>query len=117
MRDEFAQNKDPIIWTLQQGLDLVRTIQPRLHHMGYHVAIGGGVINKGYSTKDLDLYFFPLDLKDQESLVPFLESLFGAAVPISMFDERYSDNRVFAQRLKFLQYDGGRIDIFITEAR
>lgn len=52
--------EQPIVWTLAEGLDLVRILQPKLRALDYHVVIGGGVINKGVSTKDLDLYLLPV---------------------------------------------------------
>lgn len=47
---------DPM-WTLVEALDLVK----RLNHANLHwnVALGGGVLNKGFSYKDLDLVFYP----------------------------------------------------------
>jgi hypothetical protein len=46
-------------WSLDEALELIRAIQPECHELSYHVALGGGVLNRGYSAKDLDLYFLP----------------------------------------------------------
>jgi hypothetical protein len=47
------------IWTLEGAQELIATIQPKIRALNYHVALGGGVLNRGYSDKDLDLYFLP----------------------------------------------------------
>ncbi len=44
-------------WTLEEALILVRALQPTAWQYGYHLCLGGGVLNKGVSSKDLDLYF------------------------------------------------------------
>lgn len=56
-------DKEPVgpMWTLLQGLDMVRGLQPGLVKVNWNVALGGGVLYKGESLKDLDLVFFPYD--------------------------------------------------------
>lgn len=49
----------PELWTLDLALELVRDIEPVLAELGWHVAITGGVLFRGYSMKDLDLIVFP----------------------------------------------------------
>lgn len=56
------------MWTLEQGLTLVRHLQPLIRPTSYHVALGGGVLNKGYSDKDLDLYFIPFSEQGPDPL-------------------------------------------------
>lgn len=48
-------------WKLEEGLNLIRALQGRVREFGYHIALGGGVLNNGTSDKDLDLYFLPLE--------------------------------------------------------
>jgi hypothetical protein len=75
-----------MMWELKDGLDLVRAIQSRTREFGYHVALGGGVLNRGGSDKDIDLYFHPMcnpDLKeDSAGLMNFLMSIWGKAEDI-----------------------------------
>lgn len=68
------------MWTLKTALDLVRKIQSPIRAFRYHVVVGGGVINKGQSSKDLDLYFMPLFepfAPDVIGLRAYLETVFG----------------------------------------
>ena len=80
-------------WTLEEGLRLVRALQPSTRQYGYHLALGGGVLNNGESEKDLDLYFLPLNnpkvAKDNpEGLVKWLTGLWGDPEPIgASYDE------------------------------
>lgn len=48
------------MWDFEKALKLIRETQETAKSYGYHIALGGGVLNKGYSNKDLDLYFLPL---------------------------------------------------------
>lgn len=59
-------------WTLNDALALVRAIQPKSRDFGYHLTLGGGVLNTGKSKKDVDLYFLPLDNGKQKSDAPGL---------------------------------------------
>src|SRR5688572_13535420 len=67
-------------WTIADGLDLIRGIQQDTRKYGYHVCLGGGVLNKGQSKKDLDLYFISLDNNGKpkpDELIKWLESMWG----------------------------------------
>jgi hypothetical protein len=48
-------------WTLEEGLALIRSIQTDTRKFGYHLTLGGSVLNAGSSKKDIDLYFLPMD--------------------------------------------------------
>lgn len=64
------------MWTLDIALELIRLIQPKLKSLGYHVCLGGGVLNTGKSAKDLDLYFLPFGPNQSHAkLVEYLESI------------------------------------------
>lgn len=68
------------MWTLDEALNLIRALQPSTRKFNYHLCLGGGVLNKGGSQKDLDLYFLPLGTsseKDADDLQGYLESLWG----------------------------------------
>lgn len=71
----------PDYWTMEEALRLIRAIQPETRKFGYHLSLGGGVLNKGESKKDLDLYFLPLDREDVKvdspGLLKWLQSVWG----------------------------------------
>lgn len=79
-------------WTIDEGLKLIRALQPKVRTFGYHIALGGGVLNNGQSHKDLDLYFLPLDNPDiaQENthgLLGWLTTLWGEPQVIGDYPE------------------------------
>lgn len=47
------------MWTLEQGVDFARGLEGSTLPYGWHVALGGGVLHRGGSMKDLDLIFKP----------------------------------------------------------
>ncbi len=103
------------MWGINDALALVRELQPKLHLRKYHVAMGGGVLNKGYSEKDLDLYIFPFNGADTiEPILPYLESVLGGSTDIGSDKDGYPADPSFQVRVKF-QIPQGRIDVFITK--
>jgi hypothetical protein len=121
----FAKKK-PVVWTLEQGLKLLRALQPQVRAFNYHIAIGGGTVNKGHSLKDLDLYFLPLlnstETTDTAGLLLFLEgqlgerTAIGPGVEITDNYEIQQDDHLFeGGKWKFLYKGKKRIDCFIAE--
>lgn len=106
------------MWTLDQALVLIRTLQPELHNRGYHMALGGGVLNAGRSDKDLDLYVFPFDRSLVPPILPYFETLWG---PFTAFAnslkypmcEDYPPDLNFQVKGRF-DTPSGRIDLFIS---
>lgn len=75
------------MWELDEALRLVRALQPMTRRFGYHLTLGGSVLNAGHSEKDLDLYFLPLDNKklgkeNSSGLLGYLRGLWGEPEPI-----------------------------------
>lgn len=69
-------------WKIEEGLKLIRALQGRTKDFGYHIALGGGVLNTGVSDKDLDLYFLPFNndnvaKEDADGLIQWLAGLWG----------------------------------------
>lgn len=46
-------------WDLEQGITVARRIEEALIPLGYHCALGGSVLHKGSSDKDLDIFIYP----------------------------------------------------------
>ena len=46
-------------WTLENAIELIRLLQPTAHAHGYHLALAGGILNFGYSDKDVDIVALP----------------------------------------------------------
>lgn len=107
------------MWNLEDGLALIRAIQPNTRKFGYHLALGGGVLNKGESKKDLDLYFLPLEDRpwpqaNSTGLIKWLEGMWGESLPLGR-DYSGSELKVscYTHKLKFMRGNTERIDVFI----
>lgn len=48
------------MWTQQEALELIRTLDPIAAKCGYHIGLCGSVLHHGASDDDLDLVLFPL---------------------------------------------------------
>ena len=47
-------------WDLDSALSLVREMRPKIMTAGWYLALAGGVLNNGQSTRDLDLVAVPM---------------------------------------------------------
>lgn len=48
-----------VTWTLDTALEFIREIQPVVEELGWHTGLTGGVLQRGVSTKDVDIIFYP----------------------------------------------------------
>lgn len=46
-------------YTTQDALDIARQLEPLLVPHGIHVAIGGSLVYRGDSEKDIDIFLYP----------------------------------------------------------
>ena len=97
-------------WTFDDALPLIRAVQPVVKRFGYHVCLGGGVLNKGVSDHDLDLYFLPMNNKgfNTGEVLKFLEKTWDYQGPIG--EGKYPPD-IFC-RMEHYTYSGLRIDAF-----
>lgn len=84
-------------WKIEEGLKLIRALQGRVREFGYHIALGGGVLNNGTSDKDLDLYFLPFNnpniaKEDTHGLLEWLSKLWGEPKTIGEYPDQPSDD-------------------------
>lgn len=112
------------MWELDGALRVIRALQPATRQFGYHLALGGGVMNKGESRKDLDLYFLPMGgfggdpLHRPDAMLKHLERLWGASegLAASVPEDQQS---FYKHAVKFTRWGGPsknipqRIDCFI----
>lgn len=102
------------MWNLVEALELIREIQSKIRELDYHILLGGGVLNKGTSEKDLDLFFIPLNGYDgqHEDLIIFLFNRFGYLEPIRDSPDYGPEDKYHFRNALMKKYEK-RIDFFI----
>jgi hypothetical protein len=104
------------MWTLDEARAVVGILQPHVKPLGYHVALGGGVLNRGYSDKDVDLYFLPLDnpSTQPEALAVLLGGYLGEQHPLGFGTPgaNYGPHPTYGIRATYIQ-GPKRVDVFI----
>lgn len=103
-----------IAWTVAEGIAFCQTLEPFLIVEGYHVALGGSVLTKGYSIKDLDIFIYP-HKTEERGLSPAAVMAYIAKI---LLLERYSicdhSNYKDAKVVFYSQKEGKRIDFFFV---
>lgn len=100
------------LWTFDEALPLIRELQPLTREPGYHLTLGGSVLNIGRSLKDLDLFFLPMygQRQDRSEMQRVLEEFFDAPLsPHVNSDTPGGDGHIQGS----FTYQGKRIDVFI----
>lgn len=109
------------MWTFEDAQVLIQKLQPIVRPLGYHVALGGGVLNNRYSDKDLDLYFLPLDSQKTEDLpvlraqlAVLLGEYLGEEYPLGFGTPgaSYGPHPVYGTRATYIR-GSQRTDVFI----
>ncbi len=47
-------------WNLEEGVRFVRSLYQSLEAVGFTIALGGSVLKKGFSKKDIDIIIHPM---------------------------------------------------------
>jgi hypothetical protein len=114
------------MWDLGYATTVIQYLQPLVQSYGYHLCLGGGVLNTGQSTKDLDLYLLPLNnpkIKAQPmALLTQIAEHFGDIAPIGAeYPDKLGTDLPYALKAKFEHYKTGkterRVDLFILGAQ
>jgi hypothetical protein len=81
--------------TLEQALPVIRGIEYELSSRGAHCALGGSVLHRGESEKDLDIFVYPRNCDQQrtpEQLIELLQHLFPTGRDLT--DDAYPSDRL-----------------------
>ncbi len=84
--------------------------------LGYHIALGGGVLNNGVSTKDLDLYFLPLTNDKAPDAMVLWAYVASLGFDVTEDDEAsHVPNPYTPFRIQHeTRYQGKRVDVFVV---
>ena len=93
--------------TIEEALYYVRALEKVTEPYGFHCALAGGVLHKGYSHKDLDIIIYPH--KAPSFAEALLMEVFPQAKRCESYGEKIRDDKVVYN----MQVDGiGRVDLF-----
>lgn len=113
----------PLVWTLDEALAQIRALQPVVRPLGFHLALAGGVLNKGESRKDLDVVVLPLAgfaegvNPDYDGLRLALWRTWGPMTDIGAdIPPEYEGPHPYRNKWKF-QNGGRRVDVFVVEQK
>lgn len=119
MSDKSTRYLPKHAWYLADAQLLVRTLQAVLWPVGWHVSLGGGVLNHGYSDKDLDLYVLPIyrpaNLPDAFEARLLLGEVFKGSegyVLASSLDG-LPEHECYAHSVSF-EWGSKRVDVFVV---
>lgn len=100
------------MWTLDEAIAVARIIEAHIIPAGYHCALGGGVLHKGTSDKDLDIFIYPHNGRSlNPALVRLKLQLAGCKL---MHKHGLSANSKDTKVIELWEYKGKRIDFFFV---
>lgn len=104
-----------LLWTLAEGQQLAAELEVIIRPHGYHTLLGGGVLHKGQSDKDLDLWFLPLNGYPNQAHV-VLRALYaelGVYHELRDGPDYHMDSLCYCAEMVKFDVCGKRVDVFI----
>lgn len=102
-----------IMWTLEDGLIFARSLEPLAIANGAHVALGGSVLFRGSSTKDIDILIYPHSAKVGIDRAGFEKTLLGFG--ITEWSERTQAHYQDTKEVWMAMYQSKRVDFFFMK--
>lgn len=109
-----------VIWKLPEAVELLRQIEALIKPIKYTSALGGGVLFKGESTKDLDIFIAPYNKTDvdHEKLIEILKRMGFKQVKtkdqVHKGFEYCGDGSKEHKHVEIWDYFGRRVDFFFV---
>lgn len=100
-------------YVLQDGVEVASTLEPIFAEIGLHLAIGGSLVYRGGSDKDIDIFIYPhsrdIDI-DRDAIAEKLSGL--GYPPVKSIEDHTSVLDVLMTR--HIE-NGKRVDFFFLE--
>jgi len=100
------------MWTLDEGLVIVRELKERIWQLGFAIALTGGVLYRGHSNKDLDILFYPLSSIEYPYYAFVINELDLYFKPEKFFIIDHKEQKSLKLIAVFQLKNGKRIDFF-----
>lgn len=103
------------MWKLNEAINYIQNLNPRIQELGYHPALMGSVLTKGMSDNDLDIGIIPYDDKNiKAERGRLLNLLAGLGAREASHEEKEEYSTVYKDIWK-LESNGKKIDFFIFD--
>ncbi len=106
-------------WYLADAQLLVRKLQAIAWPNGWHIALGGGVLNHGYSDKDLDLYALPIynqpGTADEDHLLCLMHKTLEGAEMSRVCSLQDNPHECYQYATRFSTRDDRDVELFIVK--
>lgn len=103
------------MYTLQDGVALAQAMDPEVRKYNYCTALGGSVLHKGESLKDIDILLLPIEddvPNDEERLLLYLTKVFTVKPALREREDKYGPS-VTRTIYKGETISGKKVDFFI----
>lgn len=98
-------------WTVENGIAVIRQLQNTAHLCGYHLALAGGILNRGYSAKDLDIMVLPMGSLGQKWETFKIEIEQTLNITVDNLSDSYPDETAAGRAVYVaMNHPNGRID-------
>lgn len=99
--------------TLSDGIRIANACEAAIIPAGYHCALGGSLLHRGTSSKDVDLFIYPHCGRNLQPEV--LRSALQSAGFKPVFKWGFSENSADTKEIECWDYKGFRIDFFFVK--
>jgi hypothetical protein len=96
-KDDFWESCNidcPPKWTMNSALKLIKTLQKKAWEAGFALSLGGGVLDRGESTNDLDLIALP-SARQKNNVTELLKAFFSVQHPVNSLTLKWKGLLVF----------------------
>lgn len=102
------------MWTLDEAVATCRMFELALKANGFHCALGGSVLHRGTSQKDVDIFVYPHQA-DPEGEVVDWDKAEKVLATLGARITRSCSHQYDLKRVKEASFDGKRIDFFFLQ--
>jgi len=110
-----------VVWKIDEAIELIRKLEIEIKPIKYTSSLGGGVLFKGESYKDLDIFIAPYNKtdKDYDALIKILENMGfirkKTKEEVHKGFEYCGDGGKEHKHVEIWEYNGKRVDFFFVE--
>lgn len=98
------------MWTLESALPVCRQIEDIVSRFNAHCALGGSVLHKGTSDKDLDIFIYSHSVKNKYNTQEIISRLI--LIGFIFHPKTKTKEKEYEKDVQITDFAGERVDIF-----